>query len=76
MSVASIVQSVDVKAPPGRAFALFTERMTEWWPKGRTPGANPHVALVIEPYAGGRAVVHRLRLSWDRGADGDARSAE
>ncbi len=54
MSVATIVQTIDVKAVPARAFELFTERMSDWWPKGRTPGANPHVALVIEPHVGGR----------------------
>lgn len=52
--IAPIVQTVDVRAAPARAFALFTERMADWWPRGRTIAANPHVAIVVEPFAGGR----------------------
>jgi uncharacterized protein YndB with AHSA1/START domain len=63
MSIAPIVRSVQVKAPPARAFDLFAGHMDRWWPKGRTIGGNPHVALVIEPRAGGR---------WfERDADGE-----
>lgn len=54
MKVAPIFQTVEVKAAPAEAFEIFTARMGEWWPKGRTPGANPHVALIIEPHTGGR----------------------
>ena len=54
MTVTSIVHAVDIIATPARAFGLFTARMGEWWPKDRTPGAAPHVALVVEPHAGGR----------------------
>lgn len=54
MSIAPIVRSVQVKAPPARAFELFATRIEDWWPKGRTIGRKPHVAIVIEPHAGGR----------------------
>lgn len=54
MSIAPILQSVDVKAPPARAFELFTAHMGKWWPQGRTLAANPHADVVIEPRAGGR----------------------
>jgi uncharacterized protein YndB with AHSA1/START domain len=54
MSIAPIVRTVQVKASPPRAFALFATRMEDWWPKGRTIGKNPHVAIVVEPGAGGR----------------------
>jgi len=54
MTIAPILQSVSVKLPPDRAFAVFTTRIGEWWSKGRTIGANPHEAIVIEPHAGGR----------------------
>lgn len=54
MSIAPIVRSVQVKAPPARAFELFARRMGEWWPKGRTIAKHPHVAIVIEPRAEGR----------------------
>ncbi len=54
MSIAPIVRTVQVKAPPARAFELFATRMADWWPKGRTVGKNPHEAIVVEPRAGGR----------------------
>ena len=33
---------------------MFTSRISDWWPKGRTIGQAPHAAIVIEPCAGGR----------------------
>jgi uncharacterized protein YndB with AHSA1/START domain len=49
-----IVQSVETKAPPQRAFEAFTGAMGDWWPRGMTIGARGHAAVVIEPRAGGR----------------------
>ena len=54
MTIAPIVHTVQVKAPPGRAFDLFATRMGDWWPRGKTIGRDPHAAIVIEPNAGGR----------------------
>jgi uncharacterized protein YndB with AHSA1/START domain len=54
MSIAPIVRTVEVKAPPARAFELFATRMGQWWPRGRTVGAAPHVDIIVEPEAGGR----------------------
>ena len=54
MSIAPIVKSVTVKAPPARAFELFAGQMERWWPIGKTVGKNPHVAIVLEPRVGGR----------------------
>jgi uncharacterized protein YndB with AHSA1/START domain len=54
MSIAPIVRTVEVKARPERAFELFTRRFGDWWPKGRTPAASPHVAVVLEPRVDGR----------------------
>jgi uncharacterized protein YndB with AHSA1/START domain len=54
MTIAPIVRSVQVKAAPARAFALFTSQMAHWWPKGRTIGKNPHVEIVMQPHAGGQ----------------------
>jgi uncharacterized protein YndB with AHSA1/START domain len=54
MSIAPIVKTVRVKAAPARAFDLFTQHMADWWPKGQTVGKNPHVAVVMEPKAGGQ----------------------
>ncbi|HVL20432.1 MAG TPA: hypothetical protein VM422_05530 [Amaricoccus sp.] len=52
--IAPIVQTVEVKTPPERAFEAFTGSMGDWWPKGMTIGGSHHVAVVIEPRAGGR----------------------
>ena len=52
--IAPVVKSVSVKVPPERAFEIFTSQMGRWWPAGKTIGKLPHVAVVIEPRAGGR----------------------
>ncbi len=63
MSIAPVQCTVDVKASSARAFELFAQNMGVWWPRGKTPGASPHAALVIEPRKGGR---------WfERDAEGD-----
>ncbi len=54
MTIAPVVTTVTVKAPPARAFDLFTTRMGDWWPKGRTISKSPHAAIVVEPRVGGR----------------------
>ena len=54
MTIAPVVRTVEVKAPPARAFELFTASMGRWWPAGKTIGANPHVDIVVEPREGGR----------------------
>jgi uncharacterized protein YndB with AHSA1/START domain len=54
MTIAPIVHTVQLRVPPARAFELFTSRIGEWWPKGRTIGKAPHTAIVIEPRVGGR----------------------
>ena len=51
----AVRQSVVVDAPQDRAFAVFTERMTAWWPlQTHTIGAEPAAEAVIEPHEGGR----------------------
>ena len=54
MSVAPVRCSVDVKAAPSRAFELFAQNMGAWWPRGKTPAANPHAELIVEPTKNGR----------------------
>lgn len=62
MTITPIRCSVETKAPPPRAFELFTAHMTTWWGT-RTPASKPAVAVVVEPRAGGR---------WfERAADGE-----
>ncbi len=46
-------KTVEVPAPPRRAFAVFTEHPAEWWPPGHKLTAQRE-ALVFEPFPGGR----------------------
>ena len=54
MSIAPIKRSVQVKVAPAQAFELFTARMGDWWPKGKTIGKRSHVAITVEPMPGGK----------------------
>lgn len=61
---APIRKQLRVKAPPARAFEIFTAGMDRWWLKTHTinPTKSPMQTIVIEPLVGGR---------WfERGADG------
>src|SRR3954471_15856458 len=51
----AVVKTVTVQAPRERAFTVFTEGMSAWWPlDGYHIGAAPAVDAVIEPREGGR----------------------
>jgi len=54
MTIAPVVTSVPVKAPPARAFEIFTGDIGRWWPADKTIAKTPSVDVVIEPHAGGR----------------------
>ena len=54
MTIAPVQRTVCTKAPPARAFAIFTGQMGRWWPRGDTVAAQPHADIVIEPHVGGR----------------------
>ena len=54
MSIAPIVHSTTVKAPPVRAFELFTKHMGKWWDDGQTLGQATHRDMVVEPHKGGK----------------------
>jgi uncharacterized protein YndB with AHSA1/START domain len=43
-----------VDCPPKRAFELWAERTTVWWPKGHSVSADPRLMVTFEPHAGGR----------------------
>ncbi|HYK24941.1 MAG TPA: SRPBCC family protein [Steroidobacteraceae bacterium] len=59
---APVRRSVVVKAPPNRAFEVFTARLGDWWPKSHHIGKSEPQTFIIEPRAGGR---------WfERGVDG------
>lgn len=54
ISPSPVRRSVTVKAGPKRAFELFTEGFSSWWPKSHSIGATPLRTATIEPRAGGR----------------------
>lgn len=58
----NVSRSVTVPLSPEQTFALFTERMTEFWPPEHSIGSIDIAEVVIEPGVGGR---------WfERGVDG------
>lgn len=60
--VQPVQRSVSVPLEPAAAFALFTARTVEFWPRAYSIGRSQMVDLVVEPHAGGR---------WfERGSDG------
>ena len=54
MSIAPIKRSVQLTSAPDRAFDLFATRMGDWWPKGKTIGKKPAVAVTLDPAPGGK----------------------
>jgi uncharacterized protein YndB with AHSA1/START domain len=46
-------KSILVKAPPERAFAVFTAGMGRWWKKEHHLGTSPLKDVVLEPQEGG-----------------------
>ncbi len=51
----AVRRSIVVDAPQERAFAVFTEGMTSWWPlETYSIAPGPMAAAVVEPRAGGR----------------------
>ena len=54
LNIPPVRKSITVKAPPEKAFAVFTAGIDRWWPKAHGIGATPLRASVIEPFVGGR----------------------
>ena len=54
LSVPAVSRSVTVNAPIERAFSVFTERFTAWWPSSHQINPNGYEASFIEPRMGGR----------------------
>ena len=43
-----------VECVPERAFDLWSERMSMWWPSGHSVSADPGLTVTFEPHVGGR----------------------
>jgi uncharacterized protein YndB with AHSA1/START domain len=51
----AVRHALTVKAPPERAFAVFTQRLGTWWPlEPYSIGASKAVDAALEPHPGGR----------------------
>jgi uncharacterized protein YndB with AHSA1/START domain len=50
----TIRKQMEVAAPQGVAFKVFTENIDTWWPRTHHIGSTPMTALVLEPGRGGR----------------------
>ena len=60
--VPPVVKTVTVRAPPARAFAVFTDDFARWWPLAQFHTGPDPVGCTIEPQVGGRI--------FERAADG------
>lgn len=47
-------KQITVRGSQERAFAVFTEFQTRWWPQDKQLGAQPMQEVVLEPRQGGR----------------------
>ena len=52
--VEPIVRRFDLACDPEEAFALYTERIGDWWPMGFTASGDDLAAVVMEGHPGGR----------------------
>jgi uncharacterized protein YndB with AHSA1/START domain len=53
-AVDSVRREIVVPVSAERAFAVFTDGMTSWWPAEHHIGSAPIQEIVIEPHEGGR----------------------
>jgi uncharacterized protein YndB with AHSA1/START domain len=61
---------ITVSASPERAFAVFTEQMTSWWPPEYTWAQKTLEEIAVEPREGGHCYErgpHGFRCDWGRG---------
>jgi hypothetical protein len=43
-----------IECRPEHAFAVWTDRIGAWWPKGHTTSGDPDAVVTLEPRLGGR----------------------
>jgi uncharacterized protein YndB with AHSA1/START domain len=44
----------DIDCHPDHAFAVWTEKLPTWWPKGHSASGHPDTLVTLEPHLGGR----------------------
>lgn len=54
IAIAAVRKSIRVKAPIDRAFDVFTNGLTRWWPLNQGVGEKPIAKVLMEPRLGGR----------------------
>jgi uncharacterized protein YndB with AHSA1/START domain len=54
MSIEPVRKEIVVEASQERAFRVFTNGISRWWPREHHIGKSPLKTMVIEPQAGGR----------------------
>jgi uncharacterized protein YndB with AHSA1/START domain len=43
-----------IECAPAHAFAVWTTRLSAWWPKGHTTSGDPDAVVTLQPRLGGR----------------------
>jgi len=46
--------SFDIECSVEHAFAVWTTRLSTWWPKGHSASGDPNTVAMLEPRLGGR----------------------
>jgi uncharacterized protein YndB with AHSA1/START domain len=54
LTIPAVVRSITVNAPVERAFSVFTESFSAWWPAAHHINPQGYEAAYIEPRVGGR----------------------
>jgi uncharacterized protein YciI/uncharacterized protein YndB with AHSA1/START domain len=52
--VTSVKKHIVVETSQQRAFRVFTDGISRWWPREHHVGASPLERMIVEPHAGGR----------------------
>ena len=52
-----------VECSPEHAFSTWTERISQWWPKGHSVSSDPDLDVVIELRLGGRTLWSSSRMT-------------
>jgi hypothetical protein len=54
VSIEPLRLSFEIDCPNDHAFAVWTTRLSSWWPKGHSASGDPDTVVALEPRLGGR----------------------